>query len=671
MKDLQNDRCVLFDFPYSAVQAVPFRNHVEKFSQMNLKNLSNPLPKYLYPPSKTFNKKSSSISFAFSLNPFQISDLTNTIDAEYQKFFSNRIVHLEDPQEDVSLGEMNASQFSQWSKERPEVIKALIDHVSQTEAENWYHFQTTVQELKLKSKRYQRQLEDARESWNWKERGIKDDAPSPIFSEGDIHIVLFTGFESFNSDLYTQAAKTISEELQGVRVSVFTEKDIQKRPEEVETALKTATVLFASLIVEYDDALWLRERCENIPTRFVFESALELMSMTNVGSFNMASQGKSKGAPPAVKKLLSLFGSKREEDRMLGYLSFLKIGPKILKFIPGKQNLYFLCRRLCSGSRAKDLETWLTVYNYWTQSGSENFRNMIRFMIERLRGTTARNYSPPIETPTTGCLHPEHVGYFSTTRSYMDWYDAHGPIKHDAPVVAILMTRKHVITGQSYIQQMIRLFEEDGLKPLPVFITGIEAHTVVRDMITSDTEQERIAAGLQKRESLRSDAVRVDAVVNTIGFPLVGGPAGSMEAGRQADVAQAILTAKNIPYFVAAPLLIQSLESWMQDGIGGLQSVVLYALPELDGAVDTVPLGGLVGDNIFLIPERLKRLTNRVKKWTELRRKSIQERKLAILLYGFPPGVGSLGTAALLNVPKSLTALLLRLKEEVRDLRHP
>lgn len=48
------------------------------------------------------------------------------------------------------------------------------------------------------------------------------------------------------------------------------------------------------------------------------------------------SGGKSKGPPPAVKKLLGLFGSKREEDRMVGYLSFLKIGPKLLKFLPGR-----------------------------------------------------------------------------------------------------------------------------------------------------------------------------------------------------------------------------------------------------------------------------------------------------------------------------------------------
>lgn len=60
--------------------------------------------------------------------------------------------------------------------------------------------------------------------------------------------------------------------------------------------------------------------------------------------------------------------------------------------------------------------------------------------------------------------------------------------------------------------------------------------------------------------------------------------------------------------------------SWVADGIGGLQSVVLYSLPELDGAIDTVPLGGLVGDNIYLVPERVARLARRLRKWTALRR---------------------------------------------------
>lgn len=91
--------------------------------------------------------------------------------------------------------------------------------------------------------------------------------------------------------------------------------------------------------------VWLKERIERVPTRLIFESALELMSMTQVGTFTMGSGGQSQGPPPAVKALLSKFGSKREEDKLKGYLSFLKIGPKILKLVPGK--------------KAKDVRTWL------------------------------------------------------------------------------------------------------------------------------------------------------------------------------------------------------------------------------------------------------------------------------------------------------------------------
>ena len=125
-----------------------------------------------------------------------------------------------------------------------------------------------------------------------------------------------------------------------------------------------------------------------------------------------------------------------------------------------------------------------------------------------------------------------------------------------------------------------------------------------------------------------------------------------------------------------------------------------------------MPLGGLVGDNIYLVPERVKRLAARLHKWVALRRTPAkvrvglgrggphqvlssahvwrsscersgtsclltqalslppfppplvaQDRKLAILMYGFPPGVGATGTAALLNVPKSLESLLRSLRQ--------
>ncbi|MEL6401350.1 MAG: cobaltochelatase subunit CobN [Cyanobacteria bacterium J06626_4] len=237
------------------------------------------------------------------------------------------------------------------------------------------------------------------------------------------------------------------------------------------------------------------------------------------------------------------------------------------------------------------------------------------------------------------------------------------PLPH-SPTIALLLYRKHVITQQPYIPQLIRAFETAGLVPLPVFINGVEGHVVVRDWLTTDYEQVQRSLGNVQTPSLSDQAVRVDAIVSTIGFPLVGGPAGSMEAGRQTAVAVRILTAKNVPYFVSAPLLIQDIYSWTRQGVGGLQSVVLYALPELDGAIDPVPLGGLVGEDIYLVPERVQRLISRVKSWVSLRQQPVAERKLAIILYGFPPGYGATGTAALLNVPQSLLRLLQRLQAE-------
>ena len=149
---------------------------------------------------------------------------------------------------------------------------------------------------------------------------------------------------------------------------------------------------------------------------------------------------------------------------------------------------------------------------------------------------------------------------------------------------------------------------------LCVFISGIEGHTIVRDLFTTHHEQQQRRAGVLSGITLSSECARVDGVVNTIGFPLVGGPAGSMEGGRQIEAAKEILSAKNVPYFVAAPLLIQDADSWQKGGVQGLQTVVLYALPELDGAIETVVLGGLVGgDKIIVIPERVRRLADRLK----------------------------------------------------------
>lgn len=140
-----------------------------------------------------------------------------------------------------------------------------------------------------------------------------------------------------------------------------------------------------------------------------------------------------------------------------------------------------------------------------------------------------------------------------------------------------------------------------------------------------------------------------------------------MEAGRNVAVAEKLLKDMNVPYLVASPLLLQSIEEWKKNGVLGLQSVVLYSLPELDGAIDTVVLGGLVGDKIALVDERVRKLVTRIKGWVELRRTPKKDRKVAIMVYGFPPNVGAVGTAALLDVPQSIENMLLKMHDDGYD----
>mmetsp|Transcript_2978 Transcript_2978/g.6554 ORF Transcript_2978/g.6554 Transcript_2978/m.6554 type:complete len:1763 (+) Transcript_2978:74-5362(+) len=516
------------------------------------------------------------------------------------------------------------------------------------------------------------------------ETGPDDEAGLPyVFQsrEPSFRITLITGFETFNARLYSEAATLALAGCDDLQVCVFTDKDLDSRRGLVERALAETDVVFCSLLFDYDQAEWLQSRIDDVPVRFVFESALELMSCTSVGSFQMASSGGgSKGMPPEVRAMISKLTGTREEDRIAGYTKFLKTGPRVLKFLPPIGPL-------------PDLRRWLQTYAYWSGGGVSNVAKMLRYiarefgdlqvdfddLLSEEEEAGGESTEPEVvEIPQVGLLHPsrkyvnEPGPFFSTPKEYMEWYRHYRPeaIEEGWPVCAILLFRKHVISELAYIPQLINYFEEKKLLPLPLFIQGVDAHIAVRDLLTSREEVEATAAGHRPTNpTLSEGAVEVDCVVNTIGFSLVGGPAGSMEGGRSAEIAMDILSSLNVPYTVAAPLLIQDVASWREQGIGGLQGVVLYALPELDGAIDTVPLGGLLkkSGDIELLPDRAERLTERLQKWVKLRAKRKASRKVAIVLYGYPPGLGAAGTAALLNVPKSLQKLLKAMQAEGYD----
>ncbi len=84
-----------------------------------------------------------------------------------------------------------------------------------------------------------------------------------------------------------QVAKELAEKLPNVRLHVFSDRDLQPKRDRIEAALDGADVFFGSLLFDYDQVEWLKGRVEKIPLRLVFESALELMSATQIGTFQV------------------------------------------------------------------------------------------------------------------------------------------------------------------------------------------------------------------------------------------------------------------------------------------------------------------------------------------------------------------------------------------------
>ena len=158
---------------------------------------------------------------------------------------------------------------------------------------------------------------------------------------------------------------------------------------------------------------------------------------------------------------------------------------------------------------------------------------------------------------------------------------------------------------------------------------------------------------------------QIDALVSLTGFSFVGGPAYN-----DSDAAVKVLKDLDVPYLAAHPLEFQTIKQWKdsEQGLGPIETTMLVALPELDGATNPTVFAGRLGateridnhgpidtqsfNNREMVPclERVAKLTQRTKKLCILRRKKCSERKVAIVIFGFPPNAGAAGTAAYLNV---------------------
>jgi magnesium chelatase subunit H len=441
-------------------------------------------------------------------------------------------------------------------------------------------------------------------------------------------------------------APRLARDFPGLAVSVHAAAEWAETP----AALARAKAAIASADMIVANLLFLEEHIEAVLPELraararvdAFVGVIadpQIVRMTRMGDLDMAKPAS--GAMALIKKLRgSKSPAEQSGERQMQMLRRL---PKILRFVPGK---------------AQDLRAWFLSMQYWLGGSDDNIEQMIRFLVGRYarrpgwHGAAAR---PPVDYPDVGLYHPDLKARITTDAAQL-------PRPRGAQAtVGLLMLRSYVLAGDTaHYDAVIRAFEARGIAVLPAFAAGLDGRPAIDAYMRGPR------------------GATVDTLVSLTGFSLVGGPAYNDSAA-----AVATLAALDVPYVAAHPLEFQTLGQWSAAG-GGLSPVettMLIALPEIDGATNPTVFAGrhgaepctgcerrCAGDCATRVmapcTDRVEALADKTLRLARLRRSKVAERKVGIVLYGFPPNAGAVGTAAYLAVFESLHATLHAMKAE-------
>ena len=163
-----------------------------------------------------------------------------------------------------------------------------------------------------------------------------------------------------------------------------------------------------------------------------------------------------------------------------------------------------------------------------------------------------------------------------------------------------------------------------------------------------------------------------DAIVNVLPFRFMAGPMGG-----DAVSAMELLREIDVPHLSPFFLTKTSRDEWLSNksGTNPMEFMLNIFLPELDGALCTIPIGfndetyqidayGISVTEIVPLEDRVNRIVGKVRNYINLRNKLNSDKKVAILSYNYPPGEGNLFGGSFLDSLSSLSSILNMLSSE-------
>jgi len=300
------------------------------------------------------------------------------------------------------------------------------------------------------------------------------------------------------------------------------------------------------------------------------------------------------------------------------------------------------------------LEIAATCFSYIIYGGLENFANMLRYILKEVLGCEIET-RPPEKIPWDGLYHPDAEKTFSNIEEYLNWY---GPLKDKT--VGLLISRTSWVNNELEIEKnLIKKLEDLNLSVIPIF-----AYSLKDEELGSRGMDEVIEDYV-----IENGRPIIDCLIKLSPFFIASSKTEKRNTSCAAKGIE-VLRKLDVPVFQPVISHYMTVEEWQESM--GLSTEIGWnvALPEFEGGIEPIIIGAGKREGNYMgrfpIEDRCSKLSSRIFKWAELRKKPVNQRKVAFILHNYPcSGVeGSVGGAANLDSLESVARILNRMQEE-------
>jgi len=297
----------------------------------------------------------------------------------------------------------------------------------------------------------------------------------------------------------------------------------------------------------------------------------------------------------------------------------------------------------------KEVSRRTTAMNYWQYGGMENTKNLLLYLAKEYGGQKVTP-KPPREYPDSGIYHPITRETFSSLKDYFERYER----TKEQTVGMLLVGGSNLEDSAVGAREIIRRLD-DEVNFIPIYSQNFKYPEAIREFFF-DSDGRPI----------------VDLVVSFLLFRMNGGPMGG-----DPRLTLDVLKNLDVPVINASPMYLGEIQNWLKSerGLSPIEIITQITMPELDGCIEPIiPCGhenvgfdpNIRSDvkTMAPIPDRLDRISKRIHGWLRLRRKENAEKRVAIILYNYPPDDSGIGTSGYLNTMESVKKILTALKDE-------